>query len=1640
MNLYILDNKKLEKYTLPKNIDEDYAIDYKPYNSTSNFLISLEAKDNLWNLKSTGSVNVISGEMIADRVVLQDYNFYQLKMLGIDYYIYIYTTPSENDCIYKLGLEKTNKIKIGNSQDSQIAYNISSPTPFEVFLTKEENGWTIEQNNVPFSIYVNKTLLIEKQKRLRFGDSLFLGGLRVILMKDFIEINNPNNMVGVNGLFAYTVLDDNTQYSEVTEEEKNVDLYKDEDYFFHAPNIKEKLQVKEVRIDTPPGNQNPENSTILMTIGTTITMLSSIFMMSYNIINQIQSGRTTKAQLIPQFVMLGAMLIGALFIPTLIRAIEKSKKKKKEKQRLKLYGEYLDGKEKEISALILNQANIMNNNMPTAEKCKEIITNKTKNFWGRELQDDDFLTIRLGIGTTSPKVKINAPEQQFSLEVDELLQNVYNLREKYQKVNDVPIDVNLIEKNISSIICDDNKRQNYIDNILMQILTLHSPLDLKIFLITNKDNIDNWNYIKMSPHVWNETKDTRYYATNLDEAKEISEKLDEIFKFRKEGDKKQADEDLGIKENKSGDAKKYKTFENYYLIIVDDLKIAKSLPIINDIQNSAENQGFSILYSTNNIKLLPVACTSFIEIGKDDGAFLEKDISADKQKMFKLESFNNNDIKEYVRMMANIPTITKTGSKELPSSLNFLEMYGVSKIEQLNISNRWKNDSPVNTLATPIGVQEDGELFKLNLHEKNHGPHGLIAGSTGSGKSEFIITYILSMAVNYHPYEVQFVLIDYKGGGLAGAFENKETGVTLPHLTGTITNLDISEMNRTLVSIESEVKRRQKVFNEVKDKLDQSTIDIYKYQKYYRDGLIDEPMSHLFIISDEFAELKSQQPEFMDELISIARIGRSLGVHLILATQKPSGVVNEQIWSNSKFKVCLKVQSSSDSMEMLKRPEAASIKEAGRFYLQVGYNDLFQLGQSAWSGAKYVPSDKIIKKIDDSINFVSNTGEIIKSVEDAVVVDTTQDYGEQLTNLVKYMYDLGKKESIVTNKLWLDAIPEKIFLQNIKTKYSFTPSPYKINPVIGEYDDPANQKQNILTLDISAGNSLIYGQTGSGKENLLSTILYSTVTEHRPEEVNFYIIDCGAETLKTYSKLPHVGEVATVGEPDKIAGMFEMVSEEIENRRNLFADYGGNYTEYCNNSGNKLPLIVTIINYYDTFAENYSKMEDNLMSLYRDGSKYGIMFIITANSSSSVRMKMVQYFPNQITLKLSDNTKYRDAIGARKGLIPANYFGRGLSKVGEGVYEFQTALFVERNMITPTIRQLVEQQTQMYDYKAKPIPVMPDEIKVELFDDTDITLDKVPIGYSVRTKMPYYYNFALHKVTPIISDTIDDDRICSYFAMIKLISRIPNIKLKVIDFVQMYNREVTNFTLINDNFDTEIVEMNNEIIQNKESNTKLVYIILGIGNIYNKLSEATKPVFDNIMSHINDNLNGNIILMDGFDSYREIQVEEWYSEVINKKYGIWLGPNIANQTAFKVSNITMDDRRTEYPFMEFAIVKGQKEDLVHVIDRGEEDDEDEEDGEISPEESEKEVSEQNKEELESIIPEEKEAQETQTDISIDSLIPTENNEIEEDKEQLAEQTSTSELDEISDLIPEIEENKVEETEGDINEEQSISTN
>lgn len=1529
MKLYIIDHGKIKKYTLPNKIEEDFSISYRPVESKEEFLITLTSENNKWVLNSNGNVNIVDSNFLQGRLPLEDYGKCNLKIIGIEKPVTVYFIPNTSEKLYRLDSENIVNISVGSSPENNIYYRSSNVSKNHVTIIKSNEGahLKINEDYQNFPVYLNDYQVFSNQS-LNLGDVVFVEGLKIIWMNDFIEINNPNNLIQVQGLMAYSKLENekNNTYQKSKSEEKNVELYKEKDYFYHTPRLKEEIIEEEILIDAPPAPQVKDDAPLILTIGSTITMAASSLMMGWNVGYGLISGTKAIIQLIPQIVMCVAMIVGSLILPKIAQGYQKRKQKQQEKLRQEKYTKYLKSKEIMISATIKSQEQVMRDNNLSIDECINAINTRNRNFWSHEISDTDFLSIRLGLGSCLARIRIKAPEEHFSLDTDNLLQNVYDMVEKHKNLTDVPISISLTEKNIVSFIFENKQKYKYIEGIIIQLIALQSPCDLKIVIITNEDNKDRWHYAKMLSHCQSDDKTQRFFSTTLEQAKELSNYLIEELKERKEqkNNKNQSED----KEEKIDTKNIYKNYAPYYLIITDDYSIAKETKIVEEVSKKSNNYGFSLLAIDDSMQNLPTQSEIFVNVGQNDGAVLERNISAKSQLQFKNEYNTKYDIDAVSKAVSNIPTAVKNGVSVLPSSLTFLEMYGVSKIEQLNILNRWKTNNPVNNLNAPIGVHASGEIFKLNLHEKFHGPHGLIAGSTGSGKSEFIITYILSMAVNYHPYEVQFVLIDYKGGGLAGAFENKETGVKLPHLTGTITNLDTSEMNRTLVSIQSELKRRQKKFNEVRDKLNLSTIDIYKYQQLYREGSVKEPMSHLFIISDEFAELKSQQPEFMQQLISTARIGRSLGVHLILATQKPSGVVNDQIWSNAKFKVCLKVQDRSDSMEMLKRPEAASIKEAGRFYLQVGYDDFFDIGQSGWSGAKYIPSDQIIKKVDDSINFIDNVGNIIKTINNVIESESeTKDYGDQLTNTVHYICNLGKKENILTQKLWLDAIPAEIYLNDLKNKYNYKPTPYLINPLIGEYDNPINQEQGLVNLDLTRkGNTLIYGQNGSGKENILTTIIWSTIIEHTPDEVSIYILDYGAETLRMFNKIPHVGEVLTADDSEKVIDAMNMINDEIERRKDLFADYGGSYIEYNNNNTNKLPLIVAIINNYEIFCENNSKLSENIQSLYRDGSKYGVVFIITAIATNAVRTRMAQNFENKICLQIA-NDDYRSVLKAPKGLVPSKIFGRGLIEMNDTAYEFQTAIFVKKQNLIPLIKEASQKLSQAYTTRAKKVPSLPQLVTINNVGP-QVGLNSIPIGYDIDTKQQFNYNFINNKINQIITNAMNEDKMNFLYAIVKLLSKLTNVT--IIDAVDAIERNIENVRVYKNDLDKVLIAINNEIIQTPQ--TSKFYIILGIGSIKEKISSNVQPVINNIFNNVNNIKNANFIFVDTYKSYKNLKIEEWYQNNVDNTSGIWLGKDIGGQIIINIEDLSLDDRKIDFPYMAFVIENGKKTIIKHIVD------------------------------------------------------------------------------------------------------------
>ncbi|MBR4262369.1 MAG: type VII secretion protein EssC [Bacilli bacterium] len=1538
MKLYLVDTEKLYTFDLPNKVNGSFLFSFRGINNIEN-TINIDAVDEKWVIKSNGNVDVIANSTKIESATLRDYIEYKLQVGGRKNIDYLYAMPSYDENVYKYEVKNSiTTITIGKV-NCNISYNNEQLLPAQLNISRSGNDWYVvpAQSDTASSFLNNKKIKIAT--KIYTGDVIFINGLKIIWMNKFLVVNNPQNLVKVEGLDQYFEKEkiDNTKYDPVPEEEAIVPLYTNNDYFSHTPRIRTVIEHKDVQIDSPPGNQEKTNDLpILLAIATSITMVaSSIFMLYYSFYSLYRGG--DKMRIIPRIILSFIMLFGALVVPRLMRRWQKKQRHKREMLRQQKYGMYLAQKEQEIQYILNSQIQVLNENNISLPEVAAIIKNKSRTIWSRETKENDFLRVRLGLGDCPADLTISAPEKHFSLDEDDLINKVIDVPGKYSTLKNIPITFSLIENNISSFIFDCDFKDTYIDGLLLQLFAFHSPLDLKIVLFTDSENEERWHYLKKLPHFWSADHSIRFFATDSEETKTVLAFLDKEFTRREENNKGDTEEKIQENRNEKRDAP-YTKYNEYYLIITDDYNNIKNSTFLSKFLKENVNLGFSLVFFGDDIKNLPQECNTFVQIYEKESGIFNKELNTDTLVKFKADYDPTINMEELASTISNIPVKSKDLASSLPTSVSFLEMYKIGKIEQFNVLNRWSVNDPTNSLSAPIGVHINGDLFKLDLHEKYDGPHGLIAGSTGSGKSEFIITYILSMAINYHPYEVQFVLIDYKGGGLSGAFQNKETGIKLPHVVGTITNLDVAEMNRSLVSIESELKRRQAKFNEVRDLTGESTMDIYKYQRLYREGVIKEPMSHLFIISDEFAELKKQQPDFMTQLISTSRIGRSLGVHLILATQKPSGVVNDQIWSNSKFRVCLKVQTRGDSNEMLKRPDAASLKEAGRFYLQVGYDEYFDIGQSGWTGAKYIPSERIIKKYDETINFINNNGGIIKTIGEVIQKTDEEDNGDQLTNIVKYLCDIAEKENLNPRKMWLDILPEFTTVEGLEKKYNYVEKPYIIRSIIGEYDNPKNQEQGLYTINFSeTGNLYIRGINGSGKENLLASIVYSICTNHTPEEINIYIGDFGAETLTMYNKMPHVGDVFTVNDQEKILNLEKQLDLELETRKKEFIDYGGSYLEYNKQNEKKKPLILVILNGFETFVENYPRKTEMFDILFRDGAKYGIVFIVSSTVNNILRLKVNQNFPNKISMKQSDNSLYRDLIGSPRSLIPADKFGRGIGLVEKTPLEFQATSVAKSENLTKTIKEKITELTSKYTYKVPPIKTLPAVCTLENVKE-DINNPKgIPIGIELNSLDTLLYQFEIDRINIIYASAINNHINFFYGIANELLMNKNDVI--VVDALNAFEKQYDGLKIINDKFDEAIRDIATTLNQDASNKKHTYYIFIGPAELKEKLSDQNKVIFSEIFKRSSLFKNSTFIFAENYGVANNIRNEDWYRANVDNSCGIWLGENVGNQIAITISNMSLDDKRITFPYIGYAVYKGNYAIIKYLVD-GLEDDSD----------------------------------------------------------------------------------------------------
>ena len=904
-------NVGMSELWLPVTVEGRYTF------STAADQISIVAEDAVWKAYITKegyfSVNdgsSLNGYVRKNDIVLNVNSLYVAQIGNKTFSLYLEDGGESGRKFFSYYVEKNIDIIIGRESVCDIQYVNHLVSREHAILRHVGDKFFIFDKNSKNGVYVNGKPV--QSAELALGDVVYIMGLCIIIGSGYIIMNKADKcrittqrVVGLNNKNNLTYL---------------VPTGNENCLYDRKPRKKYKLDKKVIEIEMPPMPLPSTKIPLFLRLGNT-TLMGGQALLRGNYISAVSS----------------------LLFPTLTQGFTEKDRKEYEAKRVDLYRKYLKSKEVEIASEIQYEESFFNYIFPSLYETLGFVNNKNR-LWERRKTDDDFLTVRLGTGTIPMFAEKKYSDKKFEMEPDFLQDEMYALAERPSLLHNVSVTVSLQQDWIFGILGSQSNVLRMVIQMIAHIAVTHAYDDVKMVILAPETMKNELSFTKYLRHFWDNERSVRFCATNSSDVQFISKY------FR--------DKDVFKQDNAN---KSFNTDKNNpaYIIFALDKNLFEQSEIFKELLRGEKYQGASLIAAFENV---PKECSKLIDL-RSNNMLIDLNNSESRDVALAIDTVDSEYFKKSMSRLSKI-NLLLDGEKSylLPSMITFLEMYGVGKVEHLNPLSRWESNNPVKSLAVPIGVSTDGNLFNLDLHEKYQGPHGLVAGMTGSGKSEFIITYILSMAVNFSPDEVAFVLIDYKGGGLADAFVDPKRGIHLPHVVATITNLDGAAIQRSLISIQSELSRRQELFKRAKSETGEGTMDIYDYQRLYRNKRVTEPMPHLFIISDEFAELKKQQPEFMDALISAARIGRSLGVHLILATQKPGGVVNDQIWSNTKFRACLKVQDRSDSMEMLKRPEAAELKQTGRFYLQVGYNEFFALGQSAWCGAEYFPREKIVKE------------------------------------------------------------------------------------------------------------------------------------------------------------------------------------------------------------------------------------------------------------------------------------------------------------------------------------------------------------------------------------------------------------------------------------------------------------------------------------------------------------------------------------------------------------------------------------------------------------------------------------------------------------------------------------------------------
>lgn len=1056
----------------------------------------------------------------------------------------------------------------------------------------------------------------------------------------------------------------------------------------------EPLPNEAIKIDPPPAQEQKT--------GGASSLLQLLYPLSGMLISGLFIFSTMGANRggIPPLLLVGEisfipLSVGIMFLANYLQRRSLKQKARAERE---TYRRYLEGIERRIAEIGRRQSVWNTRLYPEISNLFPLVTQQ-RFLWERRPADEDFLKVRVGLALAPLCCSIEFQEDYRVNYEQELLFTARELTTSKQYLEKQPQVISLTRMGTLAVAGQSGPVRSLVRAMLSQIVAFHAPSEVRIVAFYPSEASQAWIWLKWLPHtrLLRQLKaDQNAEGEQLCMLADTFSDFEDLFaaQIKPEVERR---ERMNLDRRGSSAATERRPLPHLVLVLdgFTPGSVLARMEGLEEILRNSTRLGITVLCLVADVRQAPSMIQGLLSLSTRSGStqlrFKETTVAGNEVEFILPDAIDTKPCEQIARSLAPLKLVDMDADFDFSQDIRLLDLQNIQAIEHFPIAEYWSTPTPQQLLRVPVGQHKNGPLL-LDLKEMamgGYGPHGLVVGATGSGKSELLRTIVSSLALTHDPQLVNFVLVDFKAGAAFADFEN------LPHVAGIITNLENDPLliSRMYESLLGEQNRRQMLLSRAGN-----LINIRQYQAKRQKNPEMEPMPYLLIIVDEFAQLIANHEEFLALFTRFGQVGRSLGMHMMLATQRVDEGRLKTLEGHLRYRICLRTFRPEESVAVIGTPDAYFLPPApGSGYFKVD-DDIYTAFKAALISTPYIPPDQ--QQVDPVtlIREFTSTGRLISVYEGTRRDVVEEGVATEMTKVVECIEEITPPQGgWCVHPVWQPPLKDRLLLDELLLRCGYrdldgshwqTPAPFgPLTVPIGLLDRPVEQVQEPVLLDFSGvgGHMVIIGAPQSGKSTLLRTIIASFMVTHSPQEVQLYCIDLGGGLLRVFDGVPHVGAVCSKTERDRIRRVIRRMRQVLLEREELFASRGidsmATYRQLRLSNkleGEEFGDIFLLIDNFGQFQSEFEATDAELIgdvtTLLANGLTYGIHLILTSNQWIEIRPRLRNNIGTRLELRLNDPGD--TDIDRKLALaIPRDIPGRGLLQTK---LLFQTALPIVR--------------------------------------------------------------------------------------------------------------------------------------------------------------------------------------------------------------------------------------------------------------------------------------------------------------------------------------------------------------------------